>query len=70
MIGETPRPQVGDRYEDKDWRNEGRIVEVRQVSGDLALVQVEVHPKNPSAVGIHRWVGNRTLAKRYRKVSR
>lgn len=64
-------PSVGDRFEDRDPRHEGRVVEVRKINylAESAYVQVEVHPSNPSAVGIHRWISFASLAKRYRKVS-
>lgn len=71
MMAQLPTPRVGDRYEDKDKRHEGRVVEVREVNmlRQRAKVQVEVNPNNPSAVGIHRWISFDSLAKRYWKVS-
>lgn len=63
--------EVGDRFEDKDWRNEGRIVEVVESLGAGRLViRTEVHPKNPSAVGRQREVSAVTLRSRYRRNSR
>lgn len=62
--------EVGDRFADRDRRNEGRVVEVRQVTADEVKVQVEVHPNNPSAVGIHRWLSRTTLLERYNRISR
>lgn len=64
-------PSVGDRFEDRDRRHEGRIVEVTKVNilAGRAQIRVDVHPNNPDAVGIHRWVSWSTLAERYWKVS-
>jgi flagellar basal body rod protein FlgC len=62
--------EVGDRFETKDPRDEGKIVVVRQVVRDHVKIQTEVHPKNPNAVGLHRWVVDSGLLKHYRKVSR
>lgn len=66
--------EVGDRFEDRDTRNAGRVVEVREVKGGQLLgrarVQVEVHPLNPSAVGRHATLAVSTLRRRYRRLSR
>ena len=66
--------EVGDRFEDKDWRNAGRVVQVRarDVTGYFEdyRVQVEAHPKNPEQVGRTSVVSGRTLRTRYRRVSR
>jgi hypothetical protein len=71
MVKQAPIPAVGDRYADDDPRNEGRVVEVRKINhlSGRAQVQVEVHPRNPSAVGITRWISFSGLATRYTKVS-
>ena len=66
--------EVGDRFEDKDPRNAGRVVEVREVdwtgTDRHVKVQVEVHPKNPSAVGHHSWLSAETVITKYRRISR
>jgi hypothetical protein len=65
----------GDRFEDKDWRSEGRIIEVTEVDetpdGSIEYVAVvEANPKNPGAVGHETRLAEKTLARRYRKISR
>ena len=62
-------PYVGERFADKDWRNEGRIVKV--VRGNSRRYQVEVvaHPQNPGVVGRTSFVTASTLDAKYRKVS-
>lgn len=62
--------EVGDRFEERDPRNAGRIVEVREVDDGIALVQNEVHPNNPTAVGRHSHVSFATLYSRFTRVSR
>jgi hypothetical protein len=63
--------EVGDRFEDLDWRNEGRVIELREVVQDGKFrAQTEAHPKNPSAVGRHVTISPKSLDKRYRKISR
>lgn len=62
--------ELGDRFEDRDPRNKGRIVEVRQVGQDRIRVQVEVHPNNPSAVGRRIPISRTTLLERYNRISR
>ncbi len=65
--------EVGARYQDTDWRNEGRVVEVRTDLGNgYYSVQVEAHPKNPGAIGRYTTVSAKTLNSphRYRKISR
>lgn len=68
MSNTTPI-EIGDRFEDKDPRNEGRIIKV--ISRDLTFyrVETEVHPTNPTAVGRQTTVHESTLRRRYRKVS-
>lgn len=61
---------VGDRFEDKDWRNEGRIVKVVEKRLQFVKVEVEVHPNNPVAIGRRNTVHESTLRTRYRRVSR
>lgn len=64
---------VGTRWADKDSRNAGRVVEVVSLAdGDYMkrVVEVEVHPSNPSAVGHRTTVAITTLASRYRRISR
>lgn len=68
-----PSIEVGDRFEDQDYRNAGRVVEVKEILPDgRYYVQTEAHPKNPSAVGKHSTVNVWTLTDRhrYRKISR
>lgn len=67
--------QVGDRFEDKDYRSEGRIIEIVDVEiSELdGLVYytavVEANPKNLTAVGHHTTLSAATLSRRYRKIS-
>lgn len=74
MTKDTRTIEVGDRFEDKDWRNEGRIIEIRTVLSPEPLdhyeAEVEAHPKNPSAVGKWTTLSGATLRSRYRKISR
>lgn len=63
--------EVGDRFESRDRRDEGRIVEVRELrSDDRYRIQVEVHPKNPSAVGRRSTISGHTLRRIYTRISR
>jgi hypothetical protein len=73
----TPRPvEIGDRFADKDWRNEGRIIEVIGIAPEDRhgiphfLTRTEVHPNNPSAVGRTIRVSATTIAQKYKRVSR
>lgn len=66
--------QFGDRFESKDWRDRGRVVEV---IGIITLgrrrsfrIETEAHPKNPDAVGHVSSIKERTLRRRFRRVSR
>lgn len=65
---------IGDRYQDKDPRNGGRVVEVRKLEqrrkGLYAWVQTEVHPTNPTAVGRHSWIRVDRLHERFDLISR
>ena len=62
----------GDRFITKDKRDEGRIVEVREVrlDGEKFLIETEVHPNNPSAVGRKSVVKRDTLRHRYERINR
>jgi hypothetical protein len=64
--------ESGDRFEDRDWRNEGRVVQVRSFSAARGKfeVQVEAAPKTPDSVGRTTFVSERTLRTKYRRVSR
>lgn len=64
--------EKGDRFEARRPSDEGKVIEVREVleGGTRFLVQTEVHPKNPSAVGLHRKIRLHTLSAEYRRISR
>lgn len=62
--------QTGDRFRERDERNEGRVVEVRRVVGERAQVENEAHPNNPSAMGRKTWIGFKTLRTRFDRISR
>lgn len=64
--------ELGDRFEDRDPRNKGRVVEVIQETTESGEVRVktEVHPNNPSAVGRRIWMKSTTLLKRFDRISR
>lgn len=64
--------EVGDRFADRDRRNEGRVVEVVQEATESGEVRVktEVHPNNPSAVGRRIWMKSTTLLERFDRISR
>lgn len=68
-------PYIGERFEDKDPRNEGRVIQVLKHDGGLDgytghyVAEVKVHPKNPDAVGRKVRLSADTLDKRYRQVS-
>ena len=77
----TQQPiEPGDRFETKDQRDEGRVVEVVErvegpryagdARGNVFHVRTEAHPKNPEAVGNVSRVTERTLRKNYQRVSR
>jgi hypothetical protein len=65
---------VGDRFLDTDWRREGRVVQVREVKGlsdgtTVYHVEVEVHPRNPEAIGRKTWVSEEIMYTEYRRIS-
>lgn len=64
--------EKGDRFEARRPRDEGKVIEVREVldGGTRFRVQTEVHPKNPTAVGLRRTVSLLTLQAEYRRISR
>ena len=68
-------PYIGERFEDKDPRNEGRVIMVVRHALDDGLytgsyiAEVKVHPKNPAAVGRRVRISSETLDARYRQVS-
>ena len=64
--------EKGDRFEALRPRDEGKVIEVREVldGGTRFRVQTEVHPKNPTAVGLRRTVSLLTLQAEYRRISR
>lgn len=68
MSNNTPI-EIGDRFEDKDPRNEGRIIKVIEKDANRYRIETEVHPTNPRAVGRTFTVHESTLRNRYRKVS-
>lgn len=72
MTKQIPVPEVGDLYEDKDPRNEGRIIRVTHVLPltEKVRAETEVHPHIPSAVGREVRVSWKNLGTRYKKVSR
>lgn len=80
-MNKDERPiEVGDRFETKDKRDGGRVVEViayvdgPRFTGDMRgrrfRVQTESHPKNPDAIGNVSRVSERTLRTKYERVSR
>lgn len=63
--------EKGDRFEAKRSRDAGKVIEIREVLPlGRYLVQTEVHPKNPTAVGRTVNIGGHTLFREYRKISR
>lgn len=71
-------PLIGERFEDRDWRNEGRILHVLSFATNYGYevrgmyrVEVIAAPKNPATVGRKYDIAATTLenTKRYRKVS-
>lgn len=68
------RYEVSDRFEDLDPRQGDRVVRIIQIRrvGPFTRYQytVEVATLNPKTQGTRRWVSERTLERRYRKVSR
>lgn len=66
------RIEKGDRFADRDPRNEGRVVEVIEETTESGEVRVktEVHPNNPTAVGRRIWISRETLLKRFNRISR
>lgn len=73
----THKFEKGDRFLDLDSRRGGRVIEVDLVGEKVVgneyepayKTRTEVHPYNPSAVGKSRWMTERTLSTRYRKIS-
>lgn len=72
MSNDAKPIEVGDRFESKDTRDGGRIVEVRSLDAGWGRVwvQSEVNPTNPAAVGRRVRIGPDTLRKKYRRISR
>lgn len=76
MSKRDTRPiEVGDRFEIRDARDGGKVVEVVEVKRNALgsiryLIRTEVHPRNPSAVGRSVRVQETTLRARYKRVSR
>ena len=70
----TERPiEVGDRFEMRDGRDAGRIVQVDRWSVSRAKWEchVDVAPKNPETVGRRTFISGRTLLGRtFKRVSR
>lgn len=70
--------EVGDRFISRDKRDEGRVIEIREVlpnktdfwGGQTYRAEVEVHPNNPSAVGRKTTVSLAHLVDKFRKISR
>lgn len=69
---DTRTIEVGDRFEDMDWRSEGRVIQIRDADhlSDRYVAEVEAHPKNPQMVRRKTTLSGRTLRSRYRKISR
>ena len=69
---DTQPIEVGDRFKSNDWRDAGRIVEVRTVldQGRRFKVQNEVAPANPHTVGRHTILSEATLRTRFDRISR
>lgn len=59
----------GDRFLDEDHRRPGRTVQVRKALLGAYYVQTETHPTNPDAIGRHSWVSDKTLRRRYKRIS-
>lgn len=76
MSKRDTRPiEVGDRFETRDPRDMGKIVEVGHVTRNYAgqfryCIRTEVHPRLPSAVGRTRMINDSTLRDNYKRVSR
>lgn len=75
--GEVAPVGPGDRFESKDSRDRGRVVEVVELAGTYPLtgerrwrVRTEAHPLNPYAVGNVSNVSESGLLGRYRRISR
>lgn len=76
-MSKDKRPiEVGDRFESKDKRDEGRVVEVTEADPSRVLgrerfwVQTEAHPKNPDAIGHVSRVSGKTIRAKYTRISR
>jgi hypothetical protein len=75
---EEQDPNIGEVFEDSDWRMSGRRVKVLSafdkrapMGGYYTAYRVEtvLSPSNPSAVGNKSSIGAEALKKRFRKVS-
>lgn len=61
----------GDRFESKDWREQGRIVQVVEVfDNDTYRVRNDENPKNTSTVGRETTISRETLTSRWDRLSR
>lgn len=78
-MSENRAIEVGDRFESRDSRDRGRVVEVidilqRRYWGGEWLryfhLKTEAHPNNPTAVGTVSRINERSLETRYRRISR
>lgn len=76
MSKRDTRPiEVGDRFETRDKRDAGKVVEVDFVDktyfGERRYrIRTEVNPNNPSTVGRSRFIADNTLRSTYKRVSR
>lgn len=81
MSKRDERPiEVGDRFETRDERDAGRVVEVIEVlsgpryvgdvKGWIFRTVTEASPKNPDAVGNVQRISEHTLRAKYKRVSR
>lgn len=71
----TDTDLIGEVFEDKDWRSDGRRVRVISTDSPTGtanpyyVVEVIAYDRQPSVVGHRSKVRLSTLHKRYRKVS-
>lgn len=80
MSKDTKPIEVGDRFETLDERDAGRVVEVIEVvaqprwdgdaKGTIFRTRTEASPKNLDALGHLQKISERTLRKKYRRISR
>lgn len=80
MSKDTRPIEVGDRFESRDKRDAGRVVEVTEFlsgpryagdpKGSIFRTVTEASPKNPQAVGNVQRVSERTLRGKYERISR